>query len=233
MIDESSHSEQPTPLPALSTLRRRLARLEGRAEELHSEYGRCREELCSVQNFLSIAPKAEETLESLSSALFGEILDEIEEYLTLAVQEILGQQRVVKSHRDVKNGRLNVSFYIEQDDKPEDILTGQGGSVCNILSVGLRLIALSRLDPTENRPFLVLDEQDCWLKPELVPSFMGVVTAAAKRLGIQVLVISHHPVDHFANKAERVYVLKSDREKGAVVELMKGYDLSLKNDFEK
>ena len=36
-----------------------------------------------------------------------------------------------------------------QDGQAEDILTGQGGSVCNILSVGLRLIALSQLDPDE------------------------------------------------------------------------------------
>ena len=87
--------------------------------------------------------------------------------------------------------------------------------------MGLRLIALSQLDPARHRPFLVLDEQDCWLRPDLVPGFVRLIAAIARRLGIQVLYISHHPVDLFADQADRVYILRPGRENGPRLDILR------------
>lgn len=211
-------------MPDLRETLRRIDRLSALAEGLHSEHGRARVALAEVQGFLVLAPKARDTLEELSTALFGKILDEVEANLTHAIREILGQDRVVATLREVKNNRLQIHFQIHNqgnEDEIEDIMTGQGGSVCNILSVGLRLIALSQLPEQNHRPFLVLDEQDCWLKPALIPKFMKLISEIAKRLKLQLLVISHHPLDLFADVADRIYELKPDREHGAVVKLVK------------
>jgi DNA repair exonuclease SbcCD ATPase subunit len=205
----------------LRDLERRFDRLEARAASLVSEHGRSRTELARAEEFLALAPAVQERLERLSDELFGEALDEIQENLTRAIREILGQERTVASTREVKAGRLHVSFHIEQEGQVEDILHGQGGSVCNILSVGLRLVALSQLDPGRHRPFLVLDEQDCWLRPDLVPRFMGTIRKIADRMGFQVLIISHHPIDLFATKAQRIYGLKASRESGVAVEVIR------------
>ncbi len=209
---------QASPMPDARALERRLDRLQARAESLAAEHGRVRAEEAALSAFLDLAPRAARALEDLATALFGELLDEIEANLTYAVREILGQDRTVTSLREVKNNRLQVTFQIHAGDQPEnleDILHGQGGSVCNILSVGLRLIALSQLDPARHRPFLVLDEQDCWLRPALVPRFMKCIAEIAKRLNLQVLVISHHPLDLFVNACDRVLTLVPDRLLGA------------------
>lgn len=203
---------------------RRLDRLSALAETLHSEHGRVRESLGGVRDFLTLAPKARDTLEELSTALFGKILDEVEANLTHAIREILGQDRVVTTLREVKNNRLQIQFQIRnqgKEDEIEDIMTGQGGSVCNILSVGLRLIALSQLPEEQHRPFLVLDEQDCWLKPALIPKFMKLIGEIADRLKLQLLVISHHPLDLFAGSAQRIFELVPDRERGAIIKQVK------------
>ncbi len=208
----------------LRGVERRLDRLSGLVESLHSEHARLRKSLVSVDDFLVLAPKARETLEDLSKSLFGKILDEVEANLTHAIREILGQDRVVTTLREVKNNRLQIHFQIQNQGKEEeieDILTGQGGSVCNILSVGLRLIALSQLPEQNHRPFLVLDEQDCWLKPALIPKFMKLINAIAEKLHLQLLVISHHPLDLFAGAADRIFELRPDREVGAVVSRVK------------
>lgn len=207
-------------LPDPRALSRRLDSLRALARTRHDERLRTGKELVETRAFLELLPRAEELLENLSNALFGELLSEIEQSLTQAIREILGQERTVRAVRGSYGGRLHVHFEIEQDGCTEDVLTGQGGSVCNILSVGLRLIALSQLDPARHRPFLVLDEQDCWLKPELVPRLIGVVKAVAERLGIQVLIISHHSLDHFSLKAERIYGLSASREHGVEVRLL-------------
>ncbi|WP_243544788.1 hypothetical protein [Pseudodesulfovibrio tunisiensis] len=212
------------PLPDLDALERRLHLLEAQAQTRVDEHHRLREEAVSVREFLDLAPKARDTLEELATALFGKILDEIEANLTHAIREILGQDRVVSTLREVRNNRLQIHFQIHNqgnEDEIEDILTGQGGSVCNILSVGLRLVALSQLPAERHRPFLVLDEQDCWLKPSLVPRFMQIIREIAHRLDVQVLVISHHPMDSFSHSVDRIFQLKPDRELGARVERVK------------
>jgi hypothetical protein len=112
-----------------------------------------------------------------------------------------------------------VNFIIEREGKREEILRGQGGSVANILSVGLRMFALATLDPQKHRPFLVLDEQDCWLRPDLVPKLVKMIRDASSALGFQVLMISHHELGVFEKYAERIYRLIPRGEKGVEVQL--------------
>lgn len=202
---------------ALRGLERRLDRLQARAEADHEHYLDLDVKLREIDTFLDVAPKTATRLDELSKALFGEILDEIEANLSHAIREILGQEREVRTLREQKNNRLHISFEIYNQGEPEDVLVGQGGSVCNILSVGLRLIALSQLDPSRHRLFLVLDEQDCWLKPELVPRFMRLIAKIADKLSIQALVISHHPLDLFAGEAEIIHRLEPSREHGVTL----------------
>ena len=208
----------------LRSAERRYDRLAALAEARHDERRRVREAAAREREFLVLAPKARDRLEALSTALFGRILDDVERNLTHAVQEILGQDRVVVTQREVRNNRLQIHFQINNQgnaDEVEDIMTGQGGSVCNILSVGLRLIALSQLPGERHRPFLVLDEQDCWLRPALIPTFMRLINEIAARLELQLLVISHHPIDLFAGAADRIFELQPDRAQGAVVTRVK------------
>lgn len=195
-----------------------------RAAQLHAAWLREKAQLDEAETFLEQAPAAEATLERLAGELFGEMLDEIESSLTQTISEILGQRRHVVAEREVSRGAMAITFAIENDGNREDIMRGQGGSVLNIVSTGLRLIALSQLDPARHRPFLVLDEQDCWLKPALVPRFMGVIRAVCEKLDIQVLVISHHPLDLFHGSAERIYELHPDEgEGGARVRVLKDH----------
>lgn len=205
----------------LDGLERRAGRLEGLAEALVRDHGRARAELAGVETFLEMAPLAQARLEALSQELFGELMEEVETNLTHAVREILGQERTVKSRRELKNGKLFISLEMEHDGQTEDILSGQGGSVCNILSVGLRLIGLAQLDPEKHRPFLVLDEQDCWLRPELIPAFTKLIATIGDTLGLQVLSISHHAVDAFAQHARKIFLLSPSREEGITVQVLR------------
>ncbi|MFP5223578.1 MAG: hypothetical protein ACLGSA_14905 [Acidobacteriota bacterium] len=212
----------PALLRELDDLRHQAGRLEGLAESLVRDHHAARRELLAVEEFLALSPLAQERLEDLSRDLFGELMEEVESNLTHAVREILGQDRKVVSRREVKSGKFFITLEIENQGQVEDILQGQGGSVCNILSVGLRLIGLAQLDPALHRPFLVLDEQDCWLRPELVPRFNALIAAIGEKLGLQVLTISHHSVDSFSGSAGRVFQLAPSREAGVTVTVLEG-----------
>jgi ABC-type glutathione transport system ATPase component len=134
----------------------------------------------------------------------------LEENLTRALQEVLEQPMTLKVGRDYKRGTATISFHIENQGQPEDIMRGQGGSVANILSVGLRMFALATLSEKRHRRFLVLDEQDCWLRPDLVPRLVKIVHEAGRALGFQVLMISHHDTSAFQRYADKIYQFVPD-----------------------
>jgi hypothetical protein len=119
----------------------------------------------NVSAYLGIADSVDQALDRLSEQLFGRIVTILEEKLTLALHEVLEQPIALKVNRDYKRGGATMSFHIERNGQPEDIMKGQGGSVANILSVGLRIFALTTLDPAVHRRFLVLEaiRKDCQL----------------------------------------------------------------------
>jgi ABC-type glutathione transport system ATPase component len=185
-------------------VRRRLDQLVGQRNALRHSHEERELQLKAIADFLSISDSVEEALDKLSEQLFGGLVNAIEEKLTIALQEVLEQPIRLKVEREFKRGSATMSFHIERNGEREDILRGQGGSVANILSVGLRLFALMSLDKEKHRRFIVLDEQDCWLRPDLVPRLVRIVHDAGKALGFQVLMISHHDPSAFERYADRI-----------------------------
>jgi ABC-type glutathione transport system ATPase component len=162
-------------------------------------------EFAQVNRYLEVAERVTVALEQLNEQLFQQLLGVVQEKLSIALQEILGQPIQLKARAESRRGAASVEFWIERNGNKEDILKGQGGSVANILSVGLRMFALTTLDPSKHRRFLVLDEQDCWLRPDLVPKLVKIVRDAGQALGFQVLMISHHERVMFEQYADRIF----------------------------
>ena len=191
----------------MTTVLSQLEKLKWQFESNQKTIAKLNDEILDIESFLSVADRTTAALEILSQSLFEEVLGVLESKLTIAIQEVLGQPIKFKSKPDFKRGAAAVSFSIDREGNEEDVLRGQGGSVQNVLSVGLRMFALATLDEDLHRRFLVLDEQDCWLRPELVPSLVNIVHRAAKELEFQVLMISHHDVGLFDRYADRIYRL--------------------------
>jgi len=163
----------------------------------------------ALNDYLAVADKVTVALGQLSEQLFQKLLGVVQDKLTIALQEILEQPIQLKANAEFKRGAASVEFWVERDGNKEDILKGQGGSVANILSVGLRMFALTTLDEARHRRFLVLDEQDCWLRPDLIPRLVKIVHEAGSALGFQTLMISHHDVALFERYADRIYQLST------------------------
>lgn len=197
--------EQILPLKPSTGVRQRLERLAGRREERRREFVETQQRLSELGTYLAISDNVTDALEMLSQRLFKELLHVVEDKITIALQEILEQPIRLRADADFKRGTATVDFWIEREGNREDVYRGQGGSVANILSVGLRLFALTTLDPAQHRRFLVLDEQDCWLRPDLVPKLVRIVQQAGRALGFQVIMISHHDLSVFEGFADKIY----------------------------
>lgn len=186
-------------------VRRQMDRLAWRLEENRKrlkQVARRRDELAA---FLSVADQVTDALDVLSQKLFEEVLGALETHLTIAIQEVLEQPIKFRAQASFRRGTANVDFSIDREGNEEDVQRGQGGSVQNVLSVGLRMFASATLNENEHRRFLVLDEQDCWLRPELVPRLVNIIYRAAKELDFQVILISHHDLELFEEYADKIY----------------------------
>ena len=185
----------------------RVRRLQMKQDLLSEQRTKLVGDLAAVTTRLSIADAVTAGLEKLTDQLFADVIETIQQQLTVALQEVLEQPLQLKATRGSHGGRATIAFHIEREGQAEDILRGQGGSVANVLSVGLRLLALTTLPERSHRRFLVLDEQDCWLRPDLVPRLVKIVEAAGRALGFQVVMISHHDSALFDRYAQRVVKL--------------------------
>ena len=206
----ASPPSAPVAAPALRApkeARRRLDRLADVQQGITAERERTDRRLAKLNEYLAIADGVAAALDKLSEDMFGRIVRVLEENLTRALQEVLEQPITLKVDRQYKRGTATIGFYVERAGEKEDIMRGQGGSVANVLSVGLRMFALATLPKEKHRRFLVLDEQDCWLRPDLVPRLVKIVHDAGRELGFQVLLISHHDVTAFDKYADKIYKL--------------------------
>ena len=198
-------ADHATAIRSPGEARRRSDRLLDKRRDRVNRSVQMAKQFADLNVYLGIAEQVTVALEQLSDQLFQQHLGIVQNKLTIALQEILEQPIQFHAEADFKRGAATVEFWIERDGNREDVLRGQGGSVANILSVGLRMFALTTLDPQSHRRFLVLDEQDCWLRPDLVPKLVKMVHDAGQALGFQVLMISHHDVSLFERYAERIY----------------------------
>lgn len=195
----------------LKEARDRLQRLQGLRDQLEQQRRGLEARLGELRQHLDVAPEVADTLDGFSQQLFGDLVELLREKLSLALQEVLQQPLQLEVTCRYLRGAAAMEFHILRDGQAEDILRGQGGSVANVLSVGLRLFALTTLEPQAHRRFLVLDEQDCWLHPALVPGFVRIIHQASQALGFQVLMISHHDAALFGGQVDRLYRLEPGR----------------------
>jgi ABC-type branched-subunit amino acid transport system ATPase component len=194
-----------TEIRSPAQLRKGCDRLIHQRDTLRAERDARAAQRKDLAGYLDVADAVTLALETLGEQLFGDIIKIIETQLSRALEEVLEQPLALKVERQLSRGTAALQFHVERNGQREDIMRGMGGSVANVLSVGLRLLALHTLDPQHHRRFLVLDEPDCWLAPALVPRLVHMIHEAGKKLGFQVLLISHHDVSSFERYADRIY----------------------------
>jgi len=203
-------------------LRKRTDHLLWKRGQAQDQLDGCQADLKRVQDYLAISGRVTKALETLNEQLFKELLEVVEEKLTIALQEVLDQPISLHAEVEFKRGSSGVEFWVERNGNKEDVYRGQGGSVANVLSIGLRMFALTTLDESKHRRFLVLDEQDCWLRPDLVPKLVKIIRDAGRALGFQVLMVSHHDLMIFERYADRIYQFQPNGDGTVEVTLVGG-----------
>lgn len=185
-------------LRRVSACQQKRAALMGRKTSLKDQRTRLVQEISKAQERIDAADFVQEILEKLQKREHERAVGAYEELLSAFLSDVLPGEREVVMDLTTERGApaLDIKIRKGQGAPLEDALYGTGGSVTNLLSTGLRLIALLR---SGQKRFLVLDESDCWIKPDLIPQYANIVAQMANDLGVQILMISHHDESLFAD----------------------------------
>ncbi len=181
--------------------------LEAKKDVLLNERDDIEIKVKAAKEWVAKQPEYLKFLQHLQVLLHERNIGIFSELLSYLVKDILNKEKEIVLNLYTYHNLPALKIEASNQGMKEDIYSGNGGSIANIVSTGLRLIALSRLK--NHRQFIILDEPDCWLKPTHVPLFAKIIGELAKKLNIQTIIISHHSWEYFKDYG-RVIELKSD-----------------------
>ena len=180
-----------------------LARKEAENDLLQRQVDDNDNQMVALAESTVLGQDALDFLEWVANSRRGAMKTKIEDVLTEAMQMMYGDEYCVELTYSVKNNRSHMAIEVVREipagEVRRDPIDGQGGGVADTISVPLRLMVM--LGSRQTDRVCVLDE--CWKhinqeKVVLVGRFLRVLT---ERLGIQVLLCSHHvPLQDFADR---------------------------------
>jgi len=182
-----------TPKPGageLEKVRGALNRAIGTRDALRARHDALVRDVGLAKGRLALKPEIEKFIQEWQADIYRQNTHSIETLLTTIARDILPGATPIALDLSTQRGlpALDISS-VGAGGAREDIYEDQGGAVSNVVSLGLRLIAVVKSGGSR---FLALDEPECWVKPDRIPAFFEVLGDASRRLGVQTLSITHH-----------------------------------------
>lgn len=191
----------------LDAARMKAARLVGARGADTRQLAEWTDKVAQAKARRSLSEEMTRLFEAMQTRAHSRSVGSFEALLSAVLEDVLPGQGRVHLELSSSNNAPNLDIFIDNDGNLEDVLECNGGAVTNVVCTGLRYAALSR---TKNRRFMVLDEPDCWMKPEHIPDFMRVVAEVSKTTKSQTLLISHHETPYFRGRMNVVELVKGD-----------------------
>jgi hypothetical protein len=188
----------------IEALTKRVYKLEGARQEMLNQKASLIIKAESATQVVDMHKAVVSRLDELQEKATQQSAGVYNELLTAIVHDVMQdveQEIVLKT--EVKNNKTQLYIGSNKNGQSEDIVDDRGGSINNLISAGLRFIAIVQ---SGNRRFVAMDEQDCWLEEQLVPRFIEVLSKLSKEIGVQCVFISHHERDDIQEKCAVVEI---------------------------
>jgi len=146
--------------------------------------------------------KVKIVLDDLIKTYISFQLEKMQEYVTYGLNAVIPDQTLTfKCDVITERGKPSVELLtINKDDVSGNALEGFGGSVAQIQSLILRILAIVQL---KLYPLLVLDESLNAVSVEYLPNLSLLLRELADKLGINILLVTHNK--EILEHAHRVY----------------------------
>lgn len=156
---------------------------------------------------LEICSKSIEFIEQVATEERRNVKRKVEELITSCLHEVFDETYSVEFEYGMKRSKTSVEVYAirrcEDGLLVKREIDGIGGGLADAISLPLKLIVLLN-DEGLARTF-VIDEPGKHLSVNLVPKFAKFLKTVSKKLGVQIIMLSHHTcMDLFADSVNEV-----------------------------
>lgn len=207
----------------LSIAERKVFELKALRSLFISQKNEVIDKIAKAESYLEHKGQVLEVLNEAQQVIQAKTQGVIADLLTSLIREIMPEKRdEVVLETGIKANKNTLEFMVRNPSgQLENIFADRGGSLQNIISMGLRFVMLSR---TKNRRILLLDESDCWLSPKYIRAFAKIMSQLSKKIGVQVIYVSHHDPEHFKGLARRIHLDRQDGEIYAEIDEDDGFE---------
>lgn len=181
-------------------LQLRLSQLQGRATELKGRQTRLASDVSLAKGRLELGPQAMAAFTYLQEKAHARAVGQFEDLLSAFIDDVIPGEGKIRLELGTERGAPALDIMLSNGGDLEDIYSGNGGAMTNVVVTALGFSALSR---TRNRQLMLLDEPDCWIKSLNVPAFTKVIAEVSNprqnvdgtwSSGCQTLMVSHNDV---------------------------------------
>lgn len=195
----------------------KLTRLKNENELLERQAKEADDKVVEAAESMQVATEALEFLEEVANSRRGSMKGRIESVLTEALRLVYGPTRKIELDYSVKNNRSHLAFELVKDTKAGEVRrvldgTGSGLGVSDTVSVPLRLLVL--LGAKASDRVCVLDECYKHVNTERVPLVVQFLKVLTERLGMQVILLSHH--QQIRGEVDAAFEVKEGQEASTV-----------------
>ncbi|MBP5458658.1 MAG: hypothetical protein J6Y62_00575 [Clostridia bacterium] len=183
--------------------------MKARREQIKSKLEKLEAEKAEILDRMDVCARAVDFVEQVSTEERKGIKEKVEELITSCLHEVFDDSYSVEFCYGVKRSKTSVEVYCTI--KCEDGLTvkrqidGIGGGVADAISLPLKLMVLLNEDKLDR--VLVVDEPGKHLSVNHVPRFARFLQTVARRLGVQIIMSSHHAgMDKYADCVNEIHL---------------------------
>jgi hypothetical protein len=173
----------------LDAMARELAMIAGRREQLSIREAELVARVAAAKGRLLSKPEVDGGLLALQKRVHERSVGAFESMLTAITDDVIpnptGGRRICLDLQ-VKRDMPALDIYQSNAGKRETITSG---AMQNVVGTGLRFIVIAR---SGMRPFILLDEADCWIEDGNIHNFFNVIHQLSRDAGIQTVLITHH-----------------------------------------
>lgn len=199
-----------------------LSRTEGNRDAVQQSLSNSETQLNDHKTYLVLLEQVTEVLRALAELKREEMRLKVENLVTYGLRSVFKEHltfRIVAGERAKQSTmELKVVSNVNGQEVETDIVNAHGGGLVQVIALLLRIVILLFSRPAPAK-VLILDESLAHLSREYLEPAAELLASLSKRLGLQILMVTHSP--EFEEAADRIYSFSKNSSGMTIATLVK------------
>lgn len=205
----------------LSSIGKEIQQLRGKQSSLLEMKTELEETLKDLTERKLIIEEGQKLIQNVAIATQEKLKLSIEPIVASALDIVYKEEAYgFRMDFEVKRNKTEAALYFTEKGRTYHPLSSSGFGVVDVASFALRL-ALWNISKPETRPVFILDEPFKHVSEDLQESVMEMVNVLSKKLGIQIIMVTHTKESDVFEYSDKVFRVSKNKDGVSSVRVIK------------